>query len=285
MLTRVKTLVVLVVLWAAPVLGQQPAQTPLPTDPIGAEFTTRICGDDVPSPPRRPDGTEVLPPAGSGPVLYQIAPCFEEQGGASLIEPETYLYYIQLKDRLSLPSQNKWVPWDEAAEKDVHDDFTRLWGTNFLENLWIEKEEYTFSNGVVGELITYHMEERQRVKIVDYVGSKAVEISKIDEALKMSMSEIRLDTFIDPALVRKVSGIVRDMMKDKGFQSAEVTPEIVTMEGGPKLVHLTFHMSEGPKVKIKKIEFTGNKVFSDSQLKKHMKENREVWMFSFINGR
>ena len=101
----------------------------------------------------------------------------------------------------------------------------------------------------------------------------------------MSMSEIRLDTFIDPALVRKVSGIVRDMMKDKGFQSAEVTPEIVTMPGGPKLVHLTFHMSEGPKVKIKKIEFTGNKVFTTSQLKKKMKENREVWMFSFINGR
>ena len=78
------------------------------------------------------------------------------------------------------------------------------------------------------------------------------------------MAEIRLDTFIDPALVRKVSGIVRDMLKEKGFQSAEVTPEIVTMPGGPKLVHLTFHMSEGPKVKIKKIEFTGNKVFSTS---------------------
>ena len=87
------------------------------------------------------------------------------------------------------------------------------------------------------------------------------------------MSEIRLDTFIDPALVRKVSGIVRDMLKDKGFQSAEVTPEIVTMEGGPKLVHLTFHMSEGPKVKIKRIEFVGNKVIDDATLKKKMKEN------------
>src|SRR3954470_6653418 len=103
MLTRVKTLFVLVVLWAAPVIGQQPAQGPLATDPPGAEFTTRICGEEVPAP-------SALPPAGSGPVIYFIAPCFEEQGGASLIEPETYLYYIQLKDLLSLPSQNKWVP-------------------------------------------------------------------------------------------------------------------------------------------------------------------------------
>ena len=28
------------------------------------------------------------------------------------------------------------------------------------------------------------MEERQRVKIVDYVGSKKIEVSKIDEKLK-----------------------------------------------------------------------------------------------------
>jgi hypothetical protein len=216
-------------------------------------------------------------------VVYIFGPCFEAQGGASVIEPETYLYYIQLKP--SQPSQGNWTTYDEAAEKTILEDFHRLWNTNFLDNLSIDVENYTFSNGVVGKLVSYNMEERQRVKIVDYVGSKAVETSKIDEALKMSMSEIRLDTFIDPALVRKVSGIVRDMLKEKGFQSAEVTPEIVTMEGGPKLVHLTFHMSEGPKVKIKKIEFVGNKVFDDATLKKKMKGNREVWMFSWINGR
>src|SRR5947209_7691553 len=135
-LTRVKTIVGLVVLWAVPVLAQQP-RTPAPASPAGGielpgqEFTTRICGEEVPAPTS-------LPPAGSGPVVYLIAPCFEEQGGASVIDPETYLYYIQLKDKLSLPSQNKWVPWDEEAEKIAHEDFTRLWGTNFLENLWIE---------------------------------------------------------------------------------------------------------------------------------------------------
>jgi len=281
MFKRVATLAGLaVVLGAAPVRAQVslPAPPPPPSSSPAAPVAEplQFCGQDVPPP-------AVLPPANSPPVVYLLGPCFEAQGGASVIEPETYLYYIQLKP--SQPSQGNWTLYNEETEKVIREDFLRLWNTNFLDNLSIEKEEYTFSNGVIGELITYHMEERQRVKIVDYVGSKAVETSKIDEALKMSMSEIRLDTFIDPALVRKVSGIVRDMMKDKGFQSAEVTPEIVTMPGGPKLVHLTFHMSEGPKVKIKKIEFTGNKVFTTSQLKKKMKENREIWMFSFINGR
>ena len=82
-----------------------------------------------------------------------------------------------------------------------------------------------------------------------------------------------------PALIRKVEGIVRDMLKEKGFQFAEVTHEIKEIPGGPKLVHLTFHMDEGPKVKIRSIDFIGNKAIADRQLKAQMKENKEGGAF------
>ncbi len=49
------------------------------------------------------------------------------------------------------------------------------------------------------------------------------------------------------------------MMKEKGFQFAEVTHEIKPVAGGPKLIHLTFNVEEGPKVKIRTIDFEGNK--------------------------
>ena len=64
-------------------------------------------------------------------------------------------------------------PYDEKAEQTMREDFLRLWGTNFLEDLRIEVTDYTFSNGVVGKLVTYHMEERERVKIVDYERQQA----------------------------------------------------------------------------------------------------------------
>ena len=213
------------------------------------------------------------PPAGTAPVVLFIAPCFEAQGNASVIEPQTYVYYIQLK--ASVPSRGQWVPYDDATEKILHDDFRRLWNTNFLDNLWIDVTDYKFPNGTIGKIVTYNMEERQRVKVVDYIGSKKVEVSKIDEKLKEANSVIRLDTFIDPALMRKVEGIVRDMLREKGFQYADVTHEIAEMPGGPKLVHLTFKMDEGPKVKIRKVDFLGNKAVSDATLKKQMKENKE----------
>ncbi|HEY7293101.1 MAG TPA: BamA/TamA family outer membrane protein [Vicinamibacterales bacterium] len=213
------------------------------------------------------------PPAGSAPVVLFIAPCFEAQGNASVIEPQTYVYYIQLQ--ASQPSQGKWVPYDDKAEQTIEGDFRRLWALNFLDNLWVDVSDYKFTNGTVGKIVTYNMEERQRVKLVDYVGSKKIETSKIDDKLKDANAQIRLDTFIDPGLVRKVQGIVQDMLREKGFQFATVTPEIQEVPGGPKLVHLTFHMDEGPRVEIRSINFVGNKAMTDSELKAQLKDTKE----------
>ena len=245
------------VLAASPSFAQDQSAQPLPT--------VTICGVQA-----RP---AAQPPAGSPPVVLFIAPCFEAQGNQSVIEPQTYLYYIQLKQ--SQPSQGLWLPYDANAEKVLEEDFHRLWNTKFLDNLWIDVSDYKFPNGAIGKIVTYNLEERQRVKIVDYLGSKKIETSKIDEKLKEADAQIRLDTFIDPGLVRKVQGIVLDMMKEKGFQFATVTPEIKEIPGGPKLVHLTFNMDEGPKVKIRRLDFVGNKAMSDGTLKHQLKDNKE----------
>ena len=245
------------------------------TAPAAAASNPRtLCGQPIPEP-------RALPPEGSGPVIYQIALCFEAQGNVSLIDFQTYLYYVQLKS--SRPSEGVWVPWDDQAEATaVEGDFQRLWNTKFLDNLWIDVKDYVFANGVVGKLVTYNMEERQRVKIVDYVGSKKVEVAKIDERLRAADAVIRLDTFIDPGLLRKVEGILREMLKEQGFQYAEVTHEIKEMPGGPKLVHLTFNLGEGPVVKIRRIDFVGNTHVSDRALRRQMKEHKERKAFSDV---
>jgi outer membrane protein insertion porin family len=260
---------------AVPLAAQTPAPPAAAQPPAGAGQIDSLppipfCGQQAAAP-------RAQPPAGSPPVVLAFGPCFEGQGGTSVIEPQTYLYYIQLKQ--SRPSEGVWIPYDDSSEKTIEEDFHRLWNTNFLDNLFVEASDYKFPNGTIGKVVTYNMEERQRVKVVDYVGSKAVETSKIDEKLKEANAQIRLDTFIDPSLIRKVSGIVRDMMREKGFQFAEVTPDIKEIPGGPKLVHVTFNMDEGPKVKIRKIDFLGNKAISDATLKSQLKDNTERGSF------
>ena len=235
-----------------------------------------ICGVPVPEPAN-------LPPEGSGPVVYFIAPCFLAQGNVSSVEPQTYLYYMQL--RPSQPSQDLWVPWDEQAQRTAIADHARLWATNFLSNLSIEATDYTFSNGVIGKLVTYNIEERQRVKIVNYNGTSAIDRADIDEQLRARGIEMRLDTFVDDSMIRRIETVLRDMMGEEGFTDADVSHEVTEVAGGPKLVNVTFQIGEGPKVKIREIDFVGNVEKTDRTLRGKMRNNKTPGFFGFITRR
>jgi hypothetical protein len=221
-----------------------------------------------------------LPPANSPPLLRYVEIAFPTQHNASLVEPATYVYSIHA--RPSRPSVGDWVPYDEEV---LREDFKRLWATEFLDDLWIEVKDAPFENGVVGKHVIFNLSERQRVKVVDYTGSKAVETSKIEETLKEQHAEVRLDTFIDAGMIRHVEGIVRDLMHEKGFQYAVVTHTIRELPGGPKLIHLTFHLDEGPKVKVRRVVFIGNRSVRSRALLKQLKFNkpRAWWMPRFLH--
>ena len=222
-----------------------------------------------------------MPPAGSGPVIRFIQLKFHPVD-ESLIDPQTYLYYIQTQPSRS--SDGVWVPYDEAAEAKLRDDFRRLWGTNFLDNLWVEVLDEPYDNGVVGKRVIFNMEERPRVKIVDYTGSSKVERTKVDEKMKELGVALRLDSFLDEGAVRRVKGIVQSLMGEKGYQDAEITSSVEPLPGGPKLVKVVFDVKEGPKVRIREVDFEGNTAVSDRTLRRNMKETKQHTRMSWLLG-
>ncbi len=236
-----------------------------------------VCGQTIPAPAK-------LPPTGSPPLVNNVLLCFEKQGGFPVVEAQTYLYYLEMKNFTSQPSLDKWVPFNEQTEQVIIGDFKRLWATGFLDDLAIEVLDVDWGNGVDGKLVVYHMEERQRIKIVDYEGLNKVTQSDIDEELKNESIRVALDSFIDPGTIRRVTGVVRRLYAEKGFQYADVKPEIKEIAGGPKLIHLTFHVTEGPQVKIEEMEFVGNQKVSDRKLRRQMKENKSGGILGFITG-
>src|SRR5436190_21521908 len=89
---------------AAPALAQAPqAPAKAPQPPSG---TLPLCGGmyQIGQPPK-------LPPASSGPVVYYVVSCFEKQGGFSVVDPQTYLYYMEIAHQVSDPAADKWVPY------------------------------------------------------------------------------------------------------------------------------------------------------------------------------
>jgi outer membrane protein insertion porin family len=222
----------------------------------------------------------VTPPEDAGPVVCVMELRFHPVN-ESLIEPQTYLYYIQTQS--SRPSDKVWVPFNEQTEETLLGDFKRLWATNFLDDLRIEVVDATYPNGAPGKHLIFHMEERPRVKIVDY--PNAIDRSKLDEKMKEAGVTLRLDSFLDQGVVRRVEGILRNLMAEKGHQFAEVSSKTEELPGGPKLVRVIFDVNQGPKVKVREIEFVGNQQVSDRALKRRMKETKEHWFLSWITGR
>ena len=248
----------------------------------GLNLAARACGPVAPAcratpgrqnpsnPAREPAR---LPPANSPPLVN----CVELRAhpvNETMVPLETYQYYIRMP--LTRPSQNQWARFDEAA---ILSDFKSLWGTGFLDNLWVEVIEEPFANGVSAKHVVFHIEERNRVKAVDYapVGENAklrIAVSKIDETLRERNIEVNLDSFVDEATVRKVSGVVRELYAQEGYTDARVDATLREVAGGVKLVDLRFNITEGPRVRITEIVFDGNTAVSDTELRRKMKENK-----------
>ena len=221
------------------------------------------------------------PPPDSPPLVRTIEIAFPRQGHISLVDPLTYLYYIHT--RPSRPSESAWEPYDRQS---LLDDFDRLWATGFLDDLSIEERDVPWPNGVVGKHITFNLEERQRVKLVDFDGSTAIDRAAIDERLKAAQAQIRLDTFIDAGMLRRVERTLGTALQEKGFQFARVTHSITELAGTPKLVHLTFHLEEGARVRVRQIDVIGNTAASDADILAQMKGNkpRRWWVPSFLGS-
>src|SRR5687768_4512634 len=257
----------------------QGATAPLPPD---VAALTPYCQSPVGLP-------AALPPPGSPPFVWVLELCFDRQGNTSTVETDTYQFYMRLDDNMSIPSQGKFVPYDEQVERIIQADFKTLWGTSFLEDLSMEVTDHAFPNGTIGKIVTYRMEERQRVKIVDYRGGdgepiKLIKRSDIDDKLREKNIEVRLDTLLDESKLRQVKGVLDDLMTEKGFPNANITHKVTEVAGGPKLVNITFNVAEGPKTKIRRVEFVGNTAIGDGTLQRKLKENKPKGILSWITG-
>jgi outer membrane protein insertion porin family len=231
------------------------------------------------------DEPKVQPPAGS-PVLLKCMQLVAHPVNETVVEGTTYDFHIKTTRPPNADEEKPvWVPYDEAS---IQNDFWNLWRAGFLDNLWIEILDEPYKSGVMGKHVVFHIEERARVKVVDYAPARGeklkIEQSKIEETLREKQINIRLDSFVDQSVIRRVKGVLAELYAEKGYSDATISTTLTELPSGPKLVQLTFTIDEGPKIKIKEVVFDGNQAFSDGKLRGQMKDNKAGGMLSFITG-
>jgi outer membrane protein insertion porin family len=203
-------------------------------------------------------------------VADQNAPIVEriEIAGNQYLQKETLLFYVSTK------------PGDRYDERRLKEDFRRLWDTGFLEDLMIDARE-----GAKGKIIVIVLRERRRIQIVDYRGSKALSTTTIEDEVKKKEVQLKIDTFYDPAKARKVEEVIRGMLIEKGRPFGAVKHDAKVVGGAG--MQVSFIIDDGPKAKVKKIEFEGNQVYLDRKLRGAMKNIKQAGFFnlSWLTGK
>lgn len=185
--------------------------------------------------------------------------------GNQFLQRDTLLYYVATK------------AGDRYDERRLRDDFRRLWDTGFLEDMILDVRDTPR-----GKAVIFQVRERKRIQVIDYRGSKVLTTSNIEEELKKKEAALKIDTFYDLGKARRVEGVIKQMLIEKGRTFGTVKHDAKAI--GTSGTQVSFVIDDGPKVKVKSIEFTGNQVFSDGALRKRMKKIK-VGGFSGLLGK
>ncbi|MBV9622574.1 MAG: outer membrane protein assembly factor BamA, partial [Acidobacteria bacterium] len=150
--------------------------------------------------------------------------------------------------------------YDQAA---IERDFNSLWNTGFFEDIRFEREATP-----KGWILHIYVKEKPRIKTIDYVGINAISKSDILDRFKADKVGLSPESQYDPTKVKKAEVTIKQLESEHGHQFATIRTEVRPLP--PASVNLTFVVREGPKVKVGRIRFEGNRHVKSRELRHAM---------------
>ncbi len=153
---------------------------------------------------------------------------------------------------------------DILNDDTLRRDFMILWNTGRFDDIRLETEQ-----GKSGVIVRFLLTERRVIRSITYEGIHSVTVSEILDRFKERRVGLSVESQYDPDKVQRAVVTLKEFLAERGRQYATVDPQIEQIP--PSSLKVTFNINEGPKVKVGKIEFTGNKAYNDLWVERAMK--------------
>src|SRR6185503_15554586 len=134
-----------------------------------------------------------------------------------------------------------------------------------------------------GKLVTFEVKERPLLLDIKYEGLKSVQQSTLLEEFRKRSVGLSKESQYDPVKVRRAAVVIKEMLANEGRPEAKVEPVIEDISS--TAVGLTFKIDEGPRFRVADIDFEGNTIYSDSDLRGHMKLVKEASLFTTFTSK
>jgi outer membrane protein insertion porin family len=155
-------------------------------------------------------------------------------------------------------------PGDTYDAQALERDFSSLWNTGYFEDVRFERQQTP-----KGWVLHVYVKERPVIRDIEYLGISSVTTSDILERFKLAKVGLSKESQYDPTKVKHAEVVLKGLLSEHGRQFANVRTEVRQIP--PAAVGITFVVKEGPKVKVGKIKFTGNKHVKSRVLRSAMK--------------
>jgi outer membrane protein insertion porin family len=160
-------------------------------------------------------------------------------------------------------------PGDVYDASALERDFNSLWNTGYFEDIKFTREQTP-----KGWRIAVTVKEKPTIREITYVGHGSVSDSDILDRFKQDKVGLVVESQYDPTRIKKAEVSIKGLLSEHGRQFATIRTEVRQIP--PAAVGITFVIKEGPKVKVGKITFNGNKEIKSRVLRAAMKNLKPI---------
>ncbi len=160
-------------------------------------------------------------------------------------------------------------PGDVYDPSGLERDFNSLWNTGYFEDIRFEREQTP-----KGWRIHVYVKEKPTIREINYTGLSSVSTSDVLDRFKERKVGLSVESQYDPTRIKKAEVAIKELLAEHGRQFATIRSEVRPIP--PAAVGITFVVKEGPKVKVGRIRFTGNRNVNARTLRAAMKNLKPI---------
>jgi len=165
-------------------------------------------------------------------------------------------------------------PGEPLNRDAVSNDIKSIYQMGFFQNVTADTRHQGGK-----EILVYKVTERPQITDVKIVGMK--EMRSTDDKIIAAM-KVHPGSIMDPARVAETKKGIKEAYEGKGF--SDVTVDYREDLGPDNTEVGTFVVTEGPKIYITEVDFTGNHAFSARELRSQMDTGTHVPILSWITN-
>jgi len=155
---------------------------------------------------------------------------------------------------------------------DINEDIKAIYSTGYFYDVKVEVEDTA-----KGKIITYIVIEKPSVKEFMFEGNDDISNDKIKEN-----TDLKPNSILNIAKIKENINKIRQMYEAEGFFMVDIDHKIQELTNNR--VNVIIRITEFKKIYIKRINFIGNRAFSDDELKKSMLSKEGKW-YSFMSSK